>query len=159
MSNFYEYLPLLFMPYNPTQGIYITDRISRICMLNFYPLARSGWTVWRIFFKKQYYHKKYCDYSSSFRHYVFTQILRCSHAVLDCASMKAFSSVWNPGTGAAIDQPPVRSASFSRYHYCYGVEPHKRKQPCTEPADPKHTCTLRSKGRIYIFGGFEIREC
>ncbi|KRZ02855.1 hypothetical protein T11_10633 [Trichinella zimbabwensis] len=26
---------------------------------------------------------------SSFRHYVFTQILHCSHAVLDCASMKA----------------------------------------------------------------------
>ncbi|KRZ71099.1 hypothetical protein T10_9170 [Trichinella papuae] len=29
---------------------------------------------------------------SSFRHYVFTQILRCSHAVLDCASLKA--EVW-----------------------------------------------------------------
>ncbi|KRX94123.1 hypothetical protein T4E_6545 [Trichinella pseudospiralis] len=25
----------------------------------------------------------------SFRHYVFTQILRCSHAVLNCASLKA----------------------------------------------------------------------
>ncbi|KRX44925.1 hypothetical protein T05_3569 [Trichinella murrelli] len=23
-----------------------------------------------------------------------------------------------------------------RYHCCYGVEPHKRKQPCTESADP-----------------------
>ncbi|KRX46555.1 hypothetical protein T05_10071 [Trichinella murrelli] len=30
----------------------------------------------------------------------------------------------------------------SRYQYCYGVEPHKRKQPCTEPADPKHAYTL-----------------
>ncbi|XP_003371607.1 hypothetical protein Tsp_05274 [Trichinella spiralis] len=34
---------------------------------------------------------------------------------------------------------------LSRYQYCYGVEPHKRKQPCTEPADPKHAYTLGSK--------------
>ncbi|KRZ72784.1 hypothetical protein T10_3840 [Trichinella papuae] len=50
------------------------------------------------------------------------------------------SSVWNHGTGAAVDQLPGRSASFPFtlicYHYCYGVESHKRKQPCTEPADP-----------------------
>ncbi|KRZ01648.1 hypothetical protein T11_6412 [Trichinella zimbabwensis] len=60
-------------------------------------------------------------------HYVFTQILRYFHAVLDCASMKAEvwtcpdmsgpvgqsgASVWNRGTGAAVDQLPVRSASF-----------------------------------------------
>ncbi|KRY74209.1 Diacylglycerol kinase epsilon [Trichinella pseudospiralis] len=44
-------------------------------------------------------------------------------------------------------QPP----SLSHYHYCYGVEPHKRKQPCTEPAVPQHTCTLGSKNRIYLF--------
>ncbi|KRZ07247.1 hypothetical protein T11_1857, partial [Trichinella zimbabwensis] len=103
----------------------------------------------------------------SFMHYVFTQILHYSHAVLHCASFKAEvwtfpdmsgpvdqsgSSVWNRGTGAAVNQLPVRSASFpftlippvwlSRYHYCYGVEPHKQKQPCTKPADPQHTCTL-----------------
>ncbi|KRZ18350.1 hypothetical protein T11_8635, partial [Trichinella zimbabwensis] len=103
----------------------------------------------------------------SFMHYVFTQILRYSHAVLDCASLKAEvwtcpdmsglvdqsgSSVWNRGTGAAVSQPPVRSASFpftlilpvwlSRYYYCYGVDPHKRKQPCIEPPYLQHTCTL-----------------
>ncbi|KRZ78398.1 hypothetical protein T10_4776, partial [Trichinella papuae] len=50
----------------------ITDRLL-ICMLNIYP-------------------KKYCYCSSSFRHYVFTQILHCSHAVLDCVSLKA--QVW-----------------------------------------------------------------
>ncbi|KRZ74455.1 hypothetical protein T10_12096 [Trichinella papuae] len=63
--------------------------------------------------------------SSSFRHYVFTQILRCSHAVLDYVNLKAEvwtcpdmsglldqseSSIWNRGTGAAVDQLPVRSA-------------------------------------------------
>ncbi|KRZ06112.1 hypothetical protein T11_6453 [Trichinella zimbabwensis] len=75
--------------------------------------------------------------------------------------MKAFSSVWNPGTGAAIDQPPVRSASFpcNLMFLFFILALVARKQPCTEPADPKHTCTLRYKGRIYIFGGFEIREC
>ncbi|KRZ11546.1 hypothetical protein T11_9138 [Trichinella zimbabwensis] len=103
-------------------------------------------------------------------HYVFTQILRCSHAVLDCASLKAEvwscpdmsglvdqsgSSVWNRGTGAAVDQLPVW---LSRYHYCYGVEPHKQKQPCTESSDQEHTCTTGSKNRIYHFGGFEILE-
>ncbi|KRZ79658.1 hypothetical protein T10_369, partial [Trichinella papuae] len=107
-------------------------------------IARSGWTVQRI----------------SFRHCVFTQILRYSHAVLDCVSMKAEvwscpdmsgpvgqsgASVWNRGTGAAVNQLPVRNASFPFtlilpvrlicYHYCYGVESHKRKQPCTEPPD------------------------
>ncbi|KRZ77949.1 hypothetical protein T10_6955 [Trichinella papuae] len=63
----------------------------------------------------------------NFMHYIFTKILRCSHAVLDCASMKAEvwtfpdmsgpvgqsgASIWNRGTGAAIDQLPVPSASF-----------------------------------------------
>ncbi|KRY97894.1 hypothetical protein T11_7294 [Trichinella zimbabwensis] len=67
------------------------------------------------------------------------------------------ASVWNRGTGAAVDQSPVRSASFplpvwlSCYHCCYGVEPHKRKQPCTESADPQHTYTLGSKnGFIFL---------
>ncbi|KRZ79979.1 hypothetical protein T10_4031 [Trichinella papuae] len=79
------------------------------------------------------------------------------------------ASAWNRGIGAALNQPPVRSASFpfalilavwlNRYRYCYGVEPHKQKQPCTEPADPEHRCTLGSKNRIYLFGSFEIREC
>ncbi|KRZ80681.1 hypothetical protein T10_292 [Trichinella papuae] len=63
----------------------------------------------------------------NFMHYVFTQILRYSHAVLDCASLKAEVwtfpdmsgpvdqsglSVWNRGTGAAVNQLPVRSATF-----------------------------------------------
>ncbi|KRZ18692.1 hypothetical protein T11_14558 [Trichinella zimbabwensis] len=63
----------------------------------------------------------------SFRLCAFTQILRYSHAVLDCASMKAEvwtcpdmsgpvgqsgASVWNRGTGAAVNQLPVRNASF-----------------------------------------------
>ncbi|KRZ11517.1 hypothetical protein T11_7172 [Trichinella zimbabwensis] len=40
---------------------------------------------------------------SSFRHYVFTQILRCSHAVLDCASLKA--EVWScPDMSGLVDQ-------------------------------------------------------
>ncbi|KRZ05542.1 hypothetical protein T11_5091 [Trichinella zimbabwensis] len=93
--------------------------------------------------------------------------LRASAAPLSsCVSEHVWTSspVWNRGTGAAVNQPPVRSASFplpvwlSRYHYCYGVEPHKRKQPCTEPAVPQHTYTLGSKNRIYLFGGFEVRE-
>ncbi|KRZ15168.1 hypothetical protein T11_9344 [Trichinella zimbabwensis] len=97
---------------------------------------------------------KHCDYSS-FMHYVFTQILRYSHAVLDCASMKA--EVWTcPDiTGAAVDQSPrlfCLPLWLSRYHHCYGVERHKRKRLCTEPAVPQHTCTLGSKNRIYLFG-------
>ncbi|KRZ71111.1 hypothetical protein T10_13055 [Trichinella papuae] len=65
---------------------------------------------------------------------MFTQILRCSHAVLDCASLKA--EVWSClGQASGIAEPHP-------YHYSYGVEPHKRKQPCTESADPQHTCTL-----------------
>ncbi|KRY40929.1 hypothetical protein T01_10938 [Trichinella spiralis] len=76
------------------------------------------------------------------------------------------ASVWNRGTGAVVSQPPVRSASFPFtrilsvwLRYDYGVQPHKRKQPCAEPADPQHTYTLGNKNRIYLFGGFEIREC
>ncbi|KRZ77210.1 hypothetical protein T10_12240 [Trichinella papuae] len=113
-------------------------------------IARSGWTV----FLKTLLSKKYCDYSSSFRHYVFTRILRYSHAVLDCVSLKAEvwtcpdmsepvdqseASIWNRGTGAAVDQLPVSQRHLSvhpnrlfslpvwlsRYHYCYDVEPHK----------------------------------
>ncbi|KRZ09843.1 hypothetical protein T11_5930 [Trichinella zimbabwensis] len=80
------------------------------------------------------------------------------------ADQSGTASVWKRGTSAAVDQPPVHSAPFplpvwlSRYHYCYSVEPHKRKQPCTEPPDPHDTCTLGSKNRIYLFGGFEISE-
>ncbi|KRY72728.1 hypothetical protein T4B_12996 [Trichinella pseudospiralis] len=59
------------------------------------------------------------------KHYV---ILRYSHAVLDCVSIKAEvwtfpdvtgpadqsgSSVWNRGTGASVDQLPLCSASFT----------------------------------------------
>ncbi|KRX86164.1 hypothetical protein T4E_11617 [Trichinella pseudospiralis] len=43
-------------------------------------------------------------------------------------------------------QPP----SLSHYHYCYGVEPHKRKQPCTEPA--LSTC-------VYINMMLENADC
>ncbi|XP_003378083.1 hypothetical protein Tsp_02285 [Trichinella spiralis] len=39
---------------------------------------------------------------------------------------------------------------LSRYYYCYAVEPHKRKQPCAEPADPQHTCILGSKNRFKV---------
>ncbi|XP_003372104.1 hypothetical protein Tsp_11136 [Trichinella spiralis] len=111
--------------------------------------------------------KKHCAYSS-FMHYVFTKILRYFHAVLDCASMKAdvlhfhtylgqLPSFWNRLTGAGrLFSLPIWS---SRYHNSYGVEPHMRKQPCTAPADPQHTCILRSKNRFYLFGGFEFREC
>ncbi|KRY86376.1 hypothetical protein T4D_15266 [Trichinella pseudospiralis] len=60
------------------------------------------------------------------------------------------SRVWNHGASAAVDLPPVCSASslFSLIissvttHYCYDVEAHKRKQPCTEPADSQHTYTI-----------------
>ncbi|KRZ63948.1 hypothetical protein T10_6741 [Trichinella papuae] len=53
------------------------------------------------------------------------------------------ASVWNRGTGAAVDQlPALVAVIWPPYHYSYGVEPHKRKQPCTESADPQHTCTL-----------------
>ncbi|KRZ92539.1 hypothetical protein T08_1020 [Trichinella sp. T8] len=45
-------------------------------------------------------------------------------------------SVWNRGTGAAC----VWNVLLSRYHYCYGVEHHKQKEPCTEVVDPQiHT--------------------
>ncbi|KRZ13506.1 hypothetical protein T11_8098 [Trichinella zimbabwensis] len=91
--RFYSYTPL--MPYNPSQlyesckGYHgpSTDLhvkyLSRIYF--FIRLIESGWTVRRIFLKK------HCEYSS-FMHYVFTQILRYSHAVVDCASLKA--EVW-----------------------------------------------------------------
>ncbi|KRZ09053.1 hypothetical protein T11_12160 [Trichinella zimbabwensis] len=97
-----------------------------------------------------------------FMHYVFTQILRYSHAVLDCVSMKA--EVWTcpDMSGLVSKRLDLRDRCclwLSRYHYCYDVEPHKRKQPCTEPADPQSTHTLGSKNRIYLFGGFKIREC
>ncbi|KRZ04240.1 hypothetical protein T11_14493 [Trichinella zimbabwensis] len=150
MSNFREYLLLLFihpmpMPYNPTQ-------LPESCKEYHGPSTDL--------------HKKHGD-SSNFMHYVFTQILRYSYAVLDCASMKAhvlhfqtcfdqLPSFWNRGNDAArLFSLPVW---LSRYHYCYGMEPHKRKRPCNEPTDPKHTYTLGSKNRIYHFGGFEIRE-
>ncbi|KRY39608.1 hypothetical protein T01_1190 [Trichinella spiralis] len=61
---------------------------------------------------------------------------------------------------SGIEEPVLPlSVWLSRYHCCYGVEPHKRKQPCTESADPQHTCTLGSKNRIHLFGGFEFYEC
>ncbi|KRY23807.1 hypothetical protein T12_4661 [Trichinella patagoniensis] len=79
------------------------------------------------------------------------------------------ASVWNRETGAAVSQLPVRSVSFlfililpvwlSCYHCCHSVEPHKRRQSCTEPADPQHACTVRSKNRMYLFDDFEFREC
>ncbi|XP_003378032.1 NIPSNAP domain containing protein [Trichinella spiralis] len=100
-------------------------------------------------------------------HYAFTQILRyfyaacCWHesghsALPDMSGLvdQSGASVWKRGTGA------VRLLSLSVWlRYDYGVQPHKRKQPCAEPADPQHTYTLGNKNRIYLFGGFEIREC
>ncbi|KRX26220.1 hypothetical protein T07_13232 [Trichinella nelsoni] len=64
---------------------------------------------------------------------------------------KSGASVWNRGTGAA-------HLSLAK-SLCCGVEHHKRKQPCTESANPLHTCTLGSKNRIHLFGGFEFYEC
>ncbi|XP_003376081.1 putative parathyroid hormone 2 receptor [Trichinella spiralis] len=96
----------------------------------------------------------------SLMHYVFTQILRYFHAVLDCASMKAdilhFQTCLDQlisleqVSGTVSQPPPVHSASFpftltfsvwlSRYHYCYGVEPLKQKQLCIEITYPQiHT--------------------
>ncbi|KRZ10217.1 hypothetical protein T11_10115 [Trichinella zimbabwensis] len=63
-----------------------------------------------------------------FGHYVFTRILRYSHALLDCVSLKAEvwtcpdmsgpvdqseASIWNRGTGAAVDQLPVSQRHLS----------------------------------------------
>ncbi|KRZ68939.1 hypothetical protein T10_3712 [Trichinella papuae] len=119
------YVPYIIILHNYLKAAKdITDRLL-ICNQNHRcvlacKFARSGWTIRRIFFKK------HCDYSS-FIHYVFTEILRYSHAVLDCASFKAEVwtfpdmsgpvdqsglSIWNRGTGAAVNQLPVRSASF-----------------------------------------------
>ncbi|KRZ15124.1 Diacylglycerol kinase epsilon, partial [Trichinella zimbabwensis] len=95
-------------------------------------------------------HVKYLSHYSSFMYYVFTQILRYSHAVLDCASMKA--EVWTcPDMSGLVEQSriagpvlPISSGylashlAITCYHYCYGVEPHKRKQPCTEPSANNH---------------------
>ncbi|KRY17247.1 hypothetical protein T12_6102 [Trichinella patagoniensis] len=69
--------------------------------------------------------KKHCAYSS-FMHYVFTQILRYFHAVLDCGSMKAdvlhfhtylgqLPSFWNRLTGAAS---PNLVKSLSQQLWC-----------------------------------------
>ncbi|KRZ69582.1 Tetratricopeptide repeat protein 27 [Trichinella papuae] len=67
---------------------------------------------------------------SSFRHYVFAQILRCSHAILDCASLKAEvwtfpdmsglvdqsgSSVWNHGTDIQATYKSKQSQGFQSY--------------------------------------------
>ncbi|KRY92920.1 hypothetical protein T4D_465 [Trichinella pseudospiralis] len=42
-------------------------------------------------------------YNIYFMHYVFSEILRCSHAILDCASMKA--EVWTcPDRLTRLDQ-------------------------------------------------------
>ncbi|KRZ11043.1 hypothetical protein T11_7853 [Trichinella zimbabwensis] len=171
--RFYSYNPPPPVPYNPTQ---LSESFKRYhgpsTDLHSKSLPEVDGLSGASFLKNIVIEK--------LLHYVFTQILRCSHAVLDCVSLKAEvwtcpdmsgpvdqsgASVWNRGTGAAVDQPPVRSASFpcnliissvwlSRYHYCYGVEPHKRKQPCTESADPQHTYTLGSKNRICFFGKF-----
>ncbi|KRX22794.1 hypothetical protein T07_10189, partial [Trichinella nelsoni] len=63
------------MPYKPTP--------LSVSLHNSQNHGQKWMTVPRIFFKK------YCNYSIYFMHYVFTQIFRYSHAVLDCASIKA----------------------------------------------------------------------
>ncbi|KRZ88018.1 hypothetical protein T08_5890, partial [Trichinella sp. T8] len=63
------------MPYKPT--------LLSVSLHNSQNHCQKWMTVPRIFFKK------YCAYSIYFMHYVFTQIFRYSHALLDCASMKA----------------------------------------------------------------------
>ncbi|KRY91002.1 hypothetical protein T4D_14636 [Trichinella pseudospiralis] len=108
--------------------------------------------------------------------YVFTQILPYSHAVLNCASMKAHDWTFSDMSGFAgpdCCKPTSRLQCLlslqsnrlcnlpvwlSRYHDGYGMESHKQKQPCTEPADPQQTYTLDSKNRIYLFGDFQTGE-
>ncbi|KRZ76342.1 hypothetical protein T10_1875 [Trichinella papuae] len=72
-----------------------------------------------------------------------------------CTSRHVWTSCQASGIAGSLLPLPVW---LSRYHYCYGVEPHKRKQPCTEPADPQYTYTIESKNRIYRIGGYEIPE-
>ncbi|KRX27809.1 hypothetical protein T07_6179 [Trichinella nelsoni] len=115
-------------------------------------LARSGWSARRIFYKK------HCNCSSTGLCYHESG----NSALPDISELddQSDTSVWNCGTGAALSHPPVLSASFpftqilpvwlSHYHYCYGVETHKQKQPCTDPADPQHTYTLESKNNFTI---------
>ncbi|KRZ65747.1 hypothetical protein T10_705 [Trichinella papuae] len=110
--RFFSYIPL--MPYKSTQ-------LPESCK----GYHRPSTDLHVKYLSRIYFY--ICLIDSSFRHYVFTQILRCSHAVLDCASLKAEvwsypdmsglvdqsgSSVWNRGTGAAVDQLPGCSASF-----------------------------------------------
>ncbi|KRZ59591.1 hypothetical protein T02_8396 [Trichinella nativa] len=68
---------------------------------------------------------------------------------------QSWPSVWNHGTGAAGNQPPVHSVSFPfiliissdylafqfgcRHHYCYGVEQHERRQPLNLQIHSIHT--------------------
>ncbi|KRZ11347.1 hypothetical protein T11_1160 [Trichinella zimbabwensis] len=105
-------------------------------------------------------HVKYLSLASCITYLLkFPVILTLCWTVLACKRKSGLvdqsgSSVWNRRAGAAASQPHVRSATFpftlilpvwlSRYHYCYGVEPHKRKQPCTEPVEPQHAYTLVS---------------
>ncbi|KRX85597.1 hypothetical protein T06_9686 [Trichinella sp. T6] len=83
------------------------------------------------------------------------------------------TSVWNCGTGAALNQPRSQRLLFLHsnvfiFHLsiskkylasqCNGVETHKQEQPCTDLADPQDTYILESKSRVHLFGGFEIHE-
>ncbi|KRZ58484.1 hypothetical protein T02_3936, partial [Trichinella nativa] len=54
------------------------------------------------------------------------------------------TSVWNCGTGAALNQPRSQRLLFLHSN-CYGVETHKQEQPCTDLADPQDTYILESK--------------
>ncbi|KRZ17291.1 hypothetical protein T11_17871 [Trichinella zimbabwensis] len=100
--RFHLYNPLLLMPYNSTQlpesckgyqGL-STDLHSK-------SLPEVDGLSGASFLKPL--SKKYCEYSNSFRHYVFTRILHNSLAVLNCASMKA--EVWTcPDQLASLEQ-------------------------------------------------------
>ncbi|KRY23347.1 hypothetical protein T12_6141 [Trichinella patagoniensis] len=96
--HFYSYRPP--MPYNCLKAARdITD--LKI-------IARSRWTVRRIFLKK------HCDYSIYFMHYMFVYILRDFYAALDCASMKAdilhFQTRPDQAPGIAGPVPPISLA-------------------------------------------------
>ncbi|KRY93359.1 hypothetical protein T4D_7390 [Trichinella pseudospiralis] len=155
MSNFREYLPLLFiqlppptLPYNPTQ-------LPESCK-EFHGPSTD-------------FHAKYLFVLIFFIHFIdcitvkiigvflhgsLTKVKGLSSASFTC--LDQLPSFWNrrTATSGPINQLPGRSASFPftqiLANYCYGVEPHKRKRPFTEPPDPQDTLALGSENRFYF---------
>ncbi|KRZ09266.1 hypothetical protein T11_9366 [Trichinella zimbabwensis] len=99
MSNFCEHLSLLFIhpaePYNPTQLLESFNGYHgpSTDLHNSQDHCQKWMDCPAHLFQKTF----------SFKHNVFTQILRCSHAVLDCASLKA--EVWTcPNRLTSLEQ-------------------------------------------------------